>query len=117
MKEDEVGVERQEVFQHLTALLQRECPSATEGLAITWETTFQTDLVVTSIELVRLMAGLQHEFRVSLEDQDISRLETMRDVVELVLALRRAEVARNARMSGGAGRLSWKRLVPSLSRG
>jgi acyl carrier protein len=101
MKEDGLSGERQEVFERLTRRLREECPAATEGIVLTWQTNFQTDLSVTSIEVIRLMAGLQHEFRVSLEDQDLFRLVTLGDVVELLLTLRRQS----------SGSFSWRRLI------
>ena len=92
-------MERQEVFQRLIGVLRAECPSALKGLVPTWETKLVDDMGIDSIGLIKFMVGLDDEFGICLENQNIAHVETLGDVAELILGLQRAVDTKAGRFS------------------
>jgi len=75
-----------EVFQRIVKVLNAECPTALMGIEPDRETALQGDLQVDSADLIAFMAGLEDEFGVRLEHQDLGRLETLGDLVDRLSA-------------------------------
>jgi len=74
-----------EVFARLLNVLEAECPKALEDGIPGWDAHLQYDLRLDSADVIVLMAALEDEFGLRLEDQDMAHVETVGHVVELVL--------------------------------
>jgi len=79
------GPRRQLVFDRLAALLERECAEAIGARRVVWTTHLRDDLCIESPDFVGLMIVLEEEFGAQIEDRDVSGIETIADLVDLVI--------------------------------
>ena len=67
---------REIVFQH----------TENADISITEDTLFATDLRLDSYELVLVLSDVEKAFGVEIHDRDISRMKTVRDVMDYIAA-------------------------------
>jgi acyl carrier protein len=61
--------------------------SGADDREITMETKFAEDLEVDSIKAIEITVGIEKKFKVSVRDEDVPNIMTMRQAVELVTRL------------------------------
>jgi acyl carrier protein len=74
------------VLRRVLRVIARQCPGALADGVGTPATSLLEDLCLDSVEVIKLMIGLEREFGLSLEDEDIGGLETLGDAVALLIA-------------------------------
>jgi acyl carrier protein len=75
-------MERKDIFNSVKKIIADNL--SVEESEITEKTSFVEDLGADSLDLVDLVMALEKEFGISIEDEKLSELSTVSDVIELI---------------------------------
>jgi len=75
-----------EIFERVKGVFRMECPKLTGVVDIGYESRLQADLGLDSADAIAIIAGLEDEFGLRLEEEDVALVETVGDVVEYMAA-------------------------------
>ncbi len=75
-------MERKDIFNRVKKIVAENL--SVDETEITEKTTFVEDLGADSLDLVDLVMALENEMGISIEDEKLSELSTVSDVIELI---------------------------------